>query len=401
VNSRKITISGTGCALADFLYTDVAFTGPAFKKYLSGRDGDGGLCPGKLIFTEELEKFSGESFQEVLKNIVGSSEPDAFNIGGPSLVSLIHASQLLGTDKYETRYYGIAGKDETSERIFKALKDMPVDLSYYKNLGKGTTPFTYVLSDPTYNNGNGERSFINNIGTAWHYTPDMLDKSFFDSDILCFGGTALVPQIHDDLASILEKAKEKGCITVVNTVYDFRNEKANPGSPWPLGNGSNHYFIDVLIMDLEEALKISGKASSDKAITFFVSSGVSSFIITNGASDIIAYSDGKIFKPTGKPIGMPISDKVRSKLAKIPAGQRDTTGCGDNFAGGVIASLAWQLSQKLPGEFSLTEAVSWGIVSGGFACSIIGGTWFEKFPGEKRTKIHSLYNAYLNQICTK
>jgi hypothetical protein len=37
-------------------------------------------------------------------------------------------------------------------------------------------------------------------------------------------------------------------------------------------------------------------------------------------------------------------------------------------------------------------------VSGGFTCYYIGGTYFEKTAGEKRTKIEPLYEAYKKQI---
>ena len=76
------------------------------------------------------------------------------------------------------------------------------------------TPSTVVLSDPSYENGHGERMFLNSIGAAWDYKPDELDDDFFNSDIVVFGGTALVPQIHDSMTSLLRKAKSKGCITI-------------------------------------------------------------------------------------------------------------------------------------------------------------------------------------------
>ena len=104
--------------------------------------------------------------------------------------------------------------------------------------------------------GHGERTFVNNIGAAWDYYPEYLNRSFFDSHIICFGGTALVPQIHDNLTRLLAKAKNNDCITVVNTVYDFRNEKNDPGSPWPLVEDNGDYgLIDILIMDCEEAIE--------------------------------------------------------------------------------------------------------------------------------------------------
>ena len=77
--------------------------------------------------------------------------------------------------------------------------------------------------------------------------------------MVCFGGTAITPNLHDNLHLLLEKAKTTGAFTLVNTVFDFRNEKLQHGKPWPLGKTDLSYpFIDILIMDKEEALKISG-----------------------------------------------------------------------------------------------------------------------------------------------
>ena len=112
-----------------------------------------------------------------------------------------------------------------------------------------------------------------------------------------FGGTALVPQIHDNLTSLLKKAKSKGCITIVNTVFDFRNEKANPSKKWPLGESDESYrYIDLLIADQEEAFRLSGEHDPQAAIKFFIEKKVSSLMITNGSKNISIYSDGQIFQ---------------------------------------------------------------------------------------------------------
>jgi sugar/nucleoside kinase (ribokinase family) len=76
----------------------------------------------------------------------------------------------------------------------------------------------------------------------------------------------------------------------------------------------------------------------------------------------------------------------------------DTTGCGDNFAGGIIASAAWQLKKWQKGDFKLKEAISWGIASGGFTCFITGGTYKEKYRGEKLERVTGLHKEYLKQI---
>ncbi|MGQ9620636.1 MAG: carbohydrate kinase family protein [Bacteroidales bacterium] len=396
--AEKIIISGTGCALGDFLYKGISFSSPAFKEYLSRKAGDGGLSPGKLVFVEELEKFAKKPYGEIIKHISGKRSFDVFNVGGPSLVSLIHASQLLDNEKYEVIYYGMAGNDETAKRIFEITDKTPINTKYYLRTGVKETPFTHVLLDPDYDNGHGERTFINSIGAAWEYYPEHIDKSFFKSNIVCFGGTALVPHIHDNLHSLLQMAKKNNCITVVNTVFDFRNQKENPDKPWSLGNSDRSFsLIDILIMDYEEALRISGYSSIDKAVGFFIKSGVSSFIITNGKEDILTWSSGTFFKKQ-KLTCWPVSSKVINELIKYPQKRGDTTGCGDNFAGGIIASISWQLKDYAQSSFDLKEALSWGVASGGFCCFITGGTYLETRSGEKFQNVKELQIDYLNQI---
>lgn len=398
MTTDKITISGTGCALADFLYNGISFDSPVFKKYLSQKPGDGGLSPGKLVFTGELEKFSGKPYPEIVRDIMGNRSPDAFNVGGPSLVSLVHASQLLEAENFEVKFFGISGKDEIADKILGIVGKTPLNIDHYVSTGHNDSPFTDVLSDPDYDNGHGERTFINNIGAAMEYSPEQLPAGFYNSHIVAFGGTALVPQIHDNLTPLLEKARKSGCITLVNTVFDFRNEKANPGQPWPLVNNNENYrLIDLLIMDSDEAIRISGKKSMDEATAFFTSTGVGSFIITNGAKELIGWSQGVLFEKSGI-IRMPVSKWVTDEIKSNPNRRGDTTGCGDNFAGGILASLAGQLKTSDKGHFNFKEAISWGVASGGFCCFTVGGTYLEKTPGEKRKEIQYLQQEYLKQI---
>jgi len=237
--------------------------------------------------------------------------------------------------------------------------------------------------------------FINSIGAAWQFGPSDLNDDFFNSDIVIFGGTALVPRIHDNLNTLLEKAKTKGCITVVNTVFDFRNEKAFPCKKWPLGNSDSSYqYIDLLIADREEALRLSGEKDLGAAVMFFINKKVSSFIITNGSKNITFFSDGKFFKYSDIR-ELPASDKVIKELESYEGG--DTTGCGDNFAGGVVASIVSQLYNNVEHP-DITEACCWGIVSGGFTCFYVGGTYFEEHDGEKLAKIKPYYDSYKTQI---
>ncbi len=278
-----------------------------------------------------------------------------------------------------------------------SLKKTAVVLKDYKLLDK-QTPSTVVLSDQSYDNGNGKRMFINSIGAAADYSADDLDDDFYNSDIVIFGRTALVPQIHDNITSILKKARSKGCVTIVNTVFDFRNEKKNLSKNWPLGESDESYsYIDLLITDREEARRLSGEHDLQNAIRFFRNNKASSLIITNGSGNISLYSDGHFFNET--PLQeMPVSLRVINDLRNTPGG--DTTGCGDNFAGGVIVSVVTQLKNGIIHP-DLKEACCWGIVSGGFACFYTGGTYFEESTGEKLARILPYYESYKKQIFSR
>ena len=390
----KIIVSGAGCCLVDMLYNDISFSSTNVKPFLSVKRGDGGLTPGHLVFREEFETFSSMPFEKAINKITGGKKHDKINIGGPSIVSLINITQMVDHDKCEVHFYGRGGNDEPGKYLLSSLKKTAVVHNDYKLIDK-PTPSTVVLSDPGYENGHGERMFINSIAAAWEFGPDDLPEDFFSSDIVVFGGTALVPKIHDNLGALLKKAKSKGCITVVNTVFDFRNEKAAPEKRWPLGENDDTYgMTDILITDMEEAFRLSGERDKDAALRFFMNNKVAAVIITNGSKNITAWSDGRFFKEA-EPFELPVSRKVTDEITTAKGG--DTTGCGDNFAGGVIASI---VEQKYSGSThpDMREACIRGIVSGGFTCFYLGGTYFEDRPGEKRMKMEPYYEAYRRQI---
>jgi len=394
--SSNTRVSVTGCCLVDRLYRHISFNDHEFIPYLSKKKGDGGLTPGQLVFKEEFEDYCKEKLDHVLKKITKGKEPDKKNIGGPGIVPLIHASQMLESTGTECRFYGRGGKDDDGKFIVSLLKQMNLSADNYY-LSGSTTPSTIVLSDPHYDKGHGERIFINSIGEAWNYSPDNLDDDFFSSDVVVFGGTAIVPAIHDNLTELLIKAKSNNCLTIVNTVYDFRNEKKDPVKKWPLGKSDDSYEnTDLLITDLEEALRLSGKNSIQEAMNFFYELGTGAVLITNGPNNLRGFSSSNSVFLEKEEINMPVSHAISEELRKGHSG--DTTGCGDNFVGGVIANIISQIQKKDKIPLDLTEACAWGIVSGGFSCFYMGGTFFEEKFGEKRELIIPYYEKYLKQI---
>ena len=171
----KIIVSGVGCCLVDLLYNDIDFSSETFRPFISLKRGDGGLTPGHLVFNEEFTEFAGSSFDVVLNQITGGRTPDKKNIGGPSIVSLIHAAQLTDPENCEIRFYGRGGNDENGRYLISALQKTPVILHDYQ-LTEKSTPSTVVLSDPTFDHGHGERIFINSAyGIVWEEVNKSID----------------------------------------------------------------------------------------------------------------------------------------------------------------------------------------------------------------------------------
>ena len=394
----------------DILYPEADFSSPAFEALRSRRDGDGGLSPGRLVFADDLEVFGGRPFPELLHGLFGKEPKKAENVGGPSVVSLIHAAQMLEGLPVRVSFHGSRGDDALGERLETLLGRTPLDLADFRPR-EGRTPSTWVLSDPRWAGGGGERCFVNEIGSADSFGPAELGSSFLDADIVAFGGSALVPALHEGLPNLLAAARAGGALTLVNTVYDFRNERRFPFSPWPLGGqGGNplpgpeksYRNCDVLLMDREEALRLSGESSLGAAVRFFAASGTGAFVITQGPEAVVAAAGVGRFAPL-KPCIVPVIDRETALSAVRSAGfegapsHGDTTGCGDAFAGGFIASIAVQLLRGGNRLLDLAEAVGWGIAGGAFTLSILGGTYFESCPGDKRAVVEAIHGKLPRQ----
>lgn len=417
-------VSVTGSALVDYLYGSVDFGSEAFARHLSRSAGDGGLRPGGLVFAEDLESFAGKSVNEVLAEIVGTSGPDARNVGGPAIVAAIHAAQIGIGDGVAVRFHGTRGDDESGEMIVREVGETPLGLDGYR-VSQGPTPSTIVLSDPAHDGGAGERCFINTIGASWHFSVEQLDRSFYDADIALFAGTALVPGLHDHLDESLAQAREAGAVTVVGTVYDFRNEQLAPDSPWPLAGGRDSWSeIDIVVTDQVEALKITGANDVDEAVDTFLDAGVGAAVVTRGVDDVVAESQRAPLNLSGR-MRLPVSHLIRQHHREgggpFPRQVGDTTGCGDNFLGGLVHALAVRLDgmgsdKRDAGQESGTpgrdervarrdeamidpvEILMPAVVSGGFASFYLGGTYRERERGEKARMLAPYLAAYAEQI---
>ncbi len=392
---KKPGIAGVGCALLDILYPDADFEDAEFGHFASRESGDGGLVPGQLVFASAVESFSGVATNEIVSRLCRGAASSQ-NLGGPAIVALVLAAQVLSPESIPVRYFGYRGDDEFGDVIASIVAKTPLDLADLRRK-PGSSPSTRVLSDPNAQDGAGERLFINTLGVADRFRVRDIPAEFFDYETVFFGGTALVPRLHADLGLALHTAKTAGSLTVVGTVYDFLNESRSPGELWPLGDGQRDYpLVDLIVTDAEEARRLTGVENEVDAVRVFLEWGAGAAIVTAGASPVTFGARTGRFSETAITT-LPVSDEVRRRADETEPASRDTTGCGDNFVGGVLASIARQ-SSRGASAIDVHTAVIEGICAGAAAWFQLGGTYIEPISGSAAKRIDELRAAYLRQI---
>jgi sugar/nucleoside kinase (ribokinase family) len=152
----------------------------------------------------------------------------------------------------------------------------------------------------------------------------------------------------------------------------------------------------------------------DAAVATALDRGVEAVVVTRGAEPAVAavQPGSTTFAPLPRR-EYPVSAAVTRELAASPERRGDTTGCGDNFVGGVLSSLLLQIDADAPadapadtaapknrraGALDLHQALMWGVASGGFTCFYPGGTYHESIAGEKRALVERYVAAYAEQL---
>lgn len=144
-------------------------------------------------------------------------------------------------------------------------------------------------------------------------------------------------------------------------------------------------------------IKISSETEPANAVHYFANHGVGTILVTQGPDPVLIFSDGSLFTAT-ELIYLPVSERLRGELLSSNHSKGDTTGCGDNFAGGVLADLAIQLQSKAVGHLDLYQTCAWGICSGGLAGIYAGGGYAESRAGEKYGWLKSYVDQYRRQF---
>lgn len=385
-------ISGVGSCILDVLHDLPPGGGEdRLAPYLSRAEGDGGLRRGGAVLRRLLEARFGRTSAELMQELGGG--PPRYTLGGVAAASLVSAAQLLHGQGAEVRLYSNLSDDEGGVQVRRALARTPLCPARL-GLRRGRCPSTTILNEQGAD-GSAERSFITepNIHEELALEPAELDCEFYESEVTLFAGVRWEPHLCAGLTRILAECRRAGSLTVLGTAYV--NMPGGSRERWPLGDSDEAYrHLDLLVMDRTEALGHSGEQDLGRAAAFFKASGVGAFAVTQGVEPVLFWSGGGAFAPAEGRLPIPaaiLQDKASGALAT-----GDSVGCGDNFLGGVAASVAEQLRRGRP--LDLRQAVILGSLSGGIASTHAGGVLEERAPGEKRALVERYRRRYEAQL---
>lgn len=207
---------------------------------------------------------------------------------------------------------GAVGQDEKADFVLADMKKLGIDTSAMQRLEGVPTSATILNVRP-----NGERPALHVRGASDHFDVDpAVYDQIFDAPIVHLGGTGLLRRLDGARSvALLQEAKRRGRTTTFDLIAASREAA---GLVLPLLP-----FIDYFMPSIEEAQEMSGRRGPEECARFFLDHGASTCVFTlGGEGAFYAARDGA---------------RLHVPAYDIPI--VDTTGCGDAFDAGFIASL--------------------------------------------------------------
>jgi len=168
-----------------------------------------------------------------------------------------------------------------------------------------------------------DRRYHVDVGANWHLSPDHV-LSVLDREkplIFYVGGVGFMGEFDEKLPGILQKAKDRGCLTFVDPVAPYRHgwDIVLPGLPW----------ADIFHCNNFEAEKVTSESNLLRAAKALLDKGAKFVIISLGGDGLIAMTRKTIF---------------RMPAFQVPV--VDPSGAGDAFCAGVMHGLARVAGQE-------------------------------------------------------
>jgi sugar/nucleoside kinase (ribokinase family) len=240
------------------------------------------------------------------------------HLGGLAAVAAAVIAKLGGS----VSFMGKLGTDGFGDYCAGALERFGVQLHHLQRTSTEGTPATVVLVS-----NDGERTFLHHSGCSRTLRENDIDtEKFQGARHVHWGGPAVTPGLDGPpIARILERAKDMGLTTSVDTCYDGldvwfpRIESALP-------------YLDVVMSSIEEARKYTGRREPEAIADFYLDRGPDIAMIKLG--------DGGMFVK---------STIERMRVPAHTVDVVDTTGAGDAACGAFVYGYTqgWELHRSV------------------------------------------------------
>jgi sugar/nucleoside kinase (ribokinase family) len=216
----------------------------------------------------------------------------------------------LGLEKGEVSSVGAVGEDIFGDFLERLLEENGI-VTHLQRLSRVGTSKDLILVV-----SGEDRRFHCDIGANWHLSPEHVLSILVEEKPLIFyaGGVGFTGRFDEELAKVLRRAKELGCLTFVDPVTPYKQgwDFIIPPIEW----------TDIFHCNKDEAEKITGKGDPIEAARVLTGKGAQLAIISLGQKGLIAETEDVLFE-------MP--------AFKVPV--VDPTGAGDALCAGVMRGL--------------------------------------------------------------
>ena len=235
--------------------------------------------------------------------------------GGNAMTAAMNLDRL-GTP---VSMIGKVGTDLFGDYLADCLDKRGIDVRGLCRDSSVGSSVSIVLLDPS-----GERSFLHTVGTNGTFAESDVDYSIIaECDAVFLTGIYLMDTLDGDGAvTFLRRCKEMGKTTFVDVCWDATGRWASviePAMP----------YIDYFMPSIDEAVKIAGCTDPDRIADRFNECGARNVVIKMGGK-------GSYVRLKGEEQGRVFP--ILSGITPV-----DTTGAGDSFCSGFIASWSRDL----------------------------------------------------------
>lgn len=233
------------------------------------------------------------------------------------------------------------GKDEAGEKVANELKSRGVGLDLVED-SSSTTGMTAVL---LFDEGR-KRSFIYHPGVNSHICVEDISSSTLEKiSWLHIAGFFNTDLLAKDSARLLRHAKERGIPTSIGLAWSSTGDWAWIKPCYP--------FLDLLLMNQEEARSLTGKISPEESARLLSEKEKMLVVVTEGEKGAYAaHLDWGVCSAPAQ-----VVDVV------------DSTGAGDSFNAGCL-SWIYQNGGALPKTAEQgREMLNWGAVAASLSVS--------------------------------